>query len=115
VVDTPPVRSKFTGLHSKALVIDRHTAFIGSMNLDPRSSSLNTEMGVLIQSGAAAAELAAVMELEMQPQNSWRVQADAKGHLSWSDATETVTRQPARGLSQRFADAFFMLFPAELY
>ena len=115
VVDTPPVRSKFTGLHSKALVIDRHIAFIGSMNLDPRSSSLNTEMGVLIQSGAAAAELAAVMELEMQPQNSWRVQADAKGHLSWSDATETVTRQPARGFSQRFADAFFMLFPAELY
>ena len=27
----------------------------------------------------------------------------------------TVTRQPARGFSQRFADAFFMLFPAELY
>jgi hypothetical protein len=43
------------------------------------------------------------------------VQSDAKGHLNWSDAAETVTRQPARGFSQRVADVFFMLFPASLY
>jgi phosphatidylserine/phosphatidylglycerophosphate/cardiolipin synthase-like enzyme len=38
------------GLHTKAMVIDRERAFIGSMNLDPRSEILNSEMGVIIDS-----------------------------------------------------------------
>ena len=115
VVDTPPVHAKYTGLHEKAMVIDRQNVFIGSMNLDPRSSSINTEMGALIQSAAVAEELAQIMERDMQPQNAWRVTADPHGHLSWTDSAQTVTHQPARGLSQRFADEFFMMFPASLY
>ena len=38
LVDTPPVHSAFVGLHTKAMVVDRERSFIGSMNLDPRSS-----------------------------------------------------------------------------
>jgi putative cardiolipin synthase len=115
IVDTAPVRSRYTGLHEKAMVIDRQSVFIGSMNLDPRSSSINTEMGALILSTAVGGELAGIMERDMQPQNSWQVRADAAGHLSWTDSAQTVTRQPARGFSQRFADVFFMMFPASLY
>jgi putative cardiolipin synthase len=85
------------------------------MNLDPRSSSINTEMGAVIQSGAVGAELARIMDRDMQPQNAWQVNADAAGHLSWTDSAGSVTHQPARGLSQRFADEFFMMFPASLY
>jgi phosphatidylserine/phosphatidylglycerophosphate/cardiolipin synthase-like enzyme len=46
VSDTPPTRAKFMGLHSKAMVADRERVYIGSMNYDPRSAQLNTEMGV---------------------------------------------------------------------
>jgi putative cardiolipin synthase len=34
-------------LHAKTFAFDRRIGFIGSYNLDPRSSKLNTEMGVL--------------------------------------------------------------------
>lgn len=37
-----------SGLHGKLLVFDQKKIFVGSMNLDPRSHSLNTEMGIII-------------------------------------------------------------------
>src|SRR6185312_4044325 len=37
-------------LHAKCLVFDRKSVFIGSFNLDPRSTALNTEIGVMIDS-----------------------------------------------------------------
>src|SRR3546814_3652066 len=50
VVDTPPVQAAFMGLHAKAIAIDGRRVFIGSMNLDPRSWRLNSEMGVVVES-----------------------------------------------------------------
>ncbi len=47
-----------SSLHAKAFVVDRKILFIGSMNLDPRSVSQNTEIGVLIQSPALAGRIA---------------------------------------------------------
>ena len=44
-------------LHTKIFVIDRETVFIGSLNLDPRSIDINTEIGVLFDSP----ELAKIM------------------------------------------------------
>jgi putative cardiolipin synthase len=40
------------------MVIDRERAFVGSMNLDPRSEILNSEMGVIIDSPPLARALA---------------------------------------------------------
>ena len=45
IVDTPPVVAKFAGLHTKMAVVDREIVYIGSLNLDPRSIKINTEMG----------------------------------------------------------------------
>src|SRR5690606_26737845 len=39
--------SRGASLHTKAFTVDDHTGFVGSFNFDPRSVSLNTEMGVL--------------------------------------------------------------------
>jgi len=47
-------------LHAKALVIDRRRLIIGSMNLDPRSTHTNTEMGLVIDSPVLARQLAMV-------------------------------------------------------
>jgi putative cardiolipin synthase len=65
--------SRCNALHAKTLVIDRRLAWIGSFNLDPRSSRLNTEMAVLLESDALAADLAARMERDLAPDRSWRV------------------------------------------
>ena len=43
-------------LHAKMAVIDGRWMFIGSMNLDGRSASLNTEIGLLIDGGALKAD-----------------------------------------------------------
>jgi cardiolipin synthase C len=43
-------RKSFGRLHAKVAMIDRHTLFIGSMNLDNRSAWSNTEAGLLIDS-----------------------------------------------------------------
>ena len=36
-------------LHAKLAVVDRRLVFVGSMNLDPRSASKNTELGIVVE------------------------------------------------------------------
>jgi putative cardiolipin synthase len=115
VADTPPTVSGFMGLHVKAMVIDRQRVFIGSMNLDPRSWDLNSEMGVIIESPGLARELAAKMERDMQPENAWRVTLAEDGSLRWTAADQALTTQPARNQWQRIEDLIFMVFPRDLY
>jgi cardiolipin synthase C len=115
VSDTAPVRAKFMGLHSKAMVIDRARAYIGSMNFDPRSAAINTEMGVVVEGPGLAGELATLIERDMQSENSWQVVLNDSGKLRWVSGDEVLTRQPARSWWQRVQDVFFMMFPKELY
>jgi putative cardiolipin synthase len=115
LVDTAPVRSRFAGLHTKAMVVDRERSFVGSMNLDPRSEVINAEMGVLIDSVPLAQKLAHRMEADMEGANSWAVQADAAGGLRWISDKGTLETQPARSVWQHLQNAFFKLFPPSLY
>ncbi len=115
MADTPPTTAQHMGLHVKSMVIDRQVVFVGSMNLDPRSSSLNSEMGVVIRSPPLAAQLAAYSEQVMLPANAWQVATDDKGDITWRDSTQTLHRQPARSGWQRIEDELFMLLPSNLY
>ncbi len=115
IVDTAPVRGGFTGLHSKAMVVDRETSYIGSMNFDPRSVAYNTEMGIVIRSRELGEELTRLIERDMQPDNSWRVTIEQNEKLAWTNADESVSRQPARSWWQRVQDVFFRAFPKSLY
>ncbi len=69
---TPPIFA----LHAKSMLIDEHTLYIGSFNLDPRSANLNTEVGVLIAHAGLATELERSITLDMHAENSWRITAD---------------------------------------
>jgi putative cardiolipin synthase len=115
LADTPPNHAEFMGMHVKAVVVDRKRVFVGSMNLDPRSQELNSEMGVVIDSDAFARQIAGIMEQDMQPQSAWQVTLNEQGRLRWTAEGEPLTRQPARGAWQRMQDVFFMLFPRNLY
>jgi putative cardiolipin synthase len=111
--DTPPVVSKFLGLHTKSYVIDRERIFVGSLNFDGRSITLTTEMGLLVESPELARQLGEYMDTDMSGENAWHVQRDEKGKMYWENSDERVTRQPARGFSQRMQDFFFGLLPIE--
>ena len=115
ITDTPPIQAEFMGLHSKAMVVDRKLVFIGSMNFDPRSTNINTEMGVVIYSPQLGEQLAQLIERDMLPENSWHVRLDEDGDLIWVSSKGTETSQPARGFGQRIENIFFKLFPKEYY
>ena len=115
IVDVPPVEGGFVGLHTKAMVVDRKMAFIGSMNLDPRSANINTEAGAFVKSTGLGEELAQIMLRDMNPTNAWQVLLNEKGKLYWVNSDETVDKQPARDLNQRIMDQIFKMFPKEQY
>jgi cardiolipin synthase C len=70
-------------LHSKLLVIDQKISFIGSMNFDPRSATINTELGAIVDSPALARELSRVIDLD-RTQSAWHVQLAPSGQgLVW--------------------------------
>jgi len=113
IVDVPPVESEFTSLHTKAVVIDSELVFIGSMNMDPRSANINTEMGAVIQSPGLAGELRSIMLRDMRSDNAWRVTLDEDGELLWTNSDETVDKQPSRGFMNRVMNTILRIVPVE--
>ena len=71
-------------LHAKSLVFDRKSVFIGSFNLDPRSSTLNTEVGVMIDSPEIASQVAKIMDAGVSPGSAYHVTLDKDDSLVWT-------------------------------
>lgn len=86
-------------LHSKLLVIDQQMVFIGSMNFDPRSATINTELGSIIDSKLLALELLQVIDLD-RINSAWQVRLAASGQgLEWTEIDangkqQTQTSEP---------------------
>jgi putative cardiolipin synthase len=101
-------------LHTKALTIDRNQLVIGSLNLDPRSIDINTEMGVVIENEALASGL---MErfFSRLPVFSYRVTENEKGHLRWTsliDGQEVVEKKdPQTSAWLRFKAIMLRILP----
>ena len=101
-------------LHVKALIIDRRHSFIGSLNLDPRSIDINTEMGVLIDNADLAGGM---MDKFFQnlPSFAYRVKENEKGKLRWTtviDGEEVVeTSEPQASRWLRFKAFLFRIAP----
>jgi putative cardiolipin synthase len=94
--DRDPPRSRIPGsggsqgssaasLHAKTFAVDGQRIFVGSFNLDPRSSRLNTEMGVLIDSPVLAGQLDRMFDTRI-PLDAYHVQLGPDGHgLQWTE------------------------------
>ena len=92
LVDTAPVVSGFTGLHTKSAVIDGRKVFIGSMNFDPRSANINSEMGVIIDSPSLGREMIRLAERDTAPENAWQVKLDENGDRQEQKLDEQIGR-----------------------
>ncbi|WP_299256122.1 phosphatidylserine/phosphatidylglycerophosphate/cardiolipin synthase family protein [uncultured Kushneria sp.] len=77
-----------SSLHGKAMVMDDKKLFIGSFNIDPRSTWWNNEMGLRVEHEGLAAELDGVIERALSPASSFRVERDDQGQLSWLTVDE---------------------------
>jgi len=98
------------GLHAKLYVFDRRQLFIGSMNYDQRSSRLNTEIGLIIDSPELALQTVARFDAMARPENSYDLSVrtapgGGRPYLVWStvEGGQAVEyrREPARSLWQR--------------
>ncbi|HLV76736.1 MAG TPA: phospholipase D family protein [Marinobacter sp.] len=115
-VDSPRAcRDAVVSLHSKAVVFDRETLFIGSFNVNLRSIYLNGETVVVIHSPELAAMVADDIHYAMQPENSWQVMLDDNGRLVWHSTEGEVTREPATGFWRRFGSRLLSWLPIEKY
>ena len=94
-------------LHTKALVIDRRTLLLGSVNMDPRSDALNTEFGLRIDCPALAEEASAFFnELMLHAAYQVRLKPGSDNALEWwridSDPPARVTDdEPGADLATR--------------
>jgi cardiolipin synthase C len=101
-------------LHCKAMVFDRKAVFIGSFNLDPRSSTLNTEVGVMIDSPEIAGRVADIMDEGVRAGSAFHVALDGDA-LVWTaeDGGEELryTKDPETNLWHRFLFGFVGVLP----
>ncbi|TAK84620.1 MAG: phospholipase D family protein [Betaproteobacteria bacterium] len=74
-------------LHTKAIVIDRQHVVVGSMNLDPRSRALNTEVALFAHGADLGGRLGALFDEAVRPALAFRVATaktgDDKAQLVW--------------------------------
>lgn len=91
-------------LHMKNGIVDRKQVFLGSMNLDPRSARLNTELGIIIDSPEMARQLDSFADAG----SAYRLRLDATGRgIEWveqdDDGKETAYDVPPETTAwQRF-------------
>lgn len=72
------------GLHAKTMVVDGHTLYVGTFNLDPRSENLNTEVGVILHDARLSSQVEQAINLDMAPGNSWDARDEPDAHAQWS-------------------------------
>ena len=94
--------SSGASLHTKAFAVDGRRLFVGSYNLDPRSTWLNCEQGVLVENETLATELETLFDAQTSAQHAWRVSLNGEGDLRWSDGTETFDSDPKASGWRRF-------------
>jgi putative cardiolipin synthase len=109
--------SSRAALHEKSFVIDRGTVFVGSLNLDPRSVKVNTEVGALVRSEALAADVAAIFDRNAAPQSAWRVVLH-EGRIAWEEAEPSgvvrrLDTEPGASAWRRFLQRVYAVLAPE--
>lgn len=79
-------------LHAKMAIVDEVRLFIGSMNMDERSASVNTEVGLMIDSPALVQDFRRLMDGE-HFRSAYRLQLSERGRLQWIDRDDDGTEE----------------------
>jgi putative cardiolipin synthase len=114
--------SSRAALHAKTLVADRRTLFVGSMNLDPRSVFLNTEIGVILEMPEMARAFVQRLDADLRS-SAYRLalapqdEAGSGRRVQWialEDGREVrYEADPGASFWRRLAAGFLSLLPIE--
>ena len=119
--NAPHPRRFRSSLHAKIFFFDRKATFIGSLNLDPRSIELNTEIGIVCENAEMTETLLRRLDAQL-PQIAWRLERDVdeagKTKIVWLDASEKgdvrkLTDEPGASAWKKLQVWFFSLLPIE--
>jgi len=75
-----------SSLHAKLYIVDRRYSYVGSLNWDPRSRDLNSELGIIVDSPDLAGWLAAQID-EYAPRRAYLVHMNDSGGIEWHNET----------------------------
>ncbi len=105
-------------LHSKTAAIDGRRIFLGSMNLDPRSATQNTEMGIVFDSRPLAQQMLRVIDAS-KTGSAYRLRLAADGtSLQWltteGQQESVLTSEPESTLWQRLYNSIVAPFVPEV-
>lgn len=105
-----------SGLHGKVFVFDRKKVFVGSMNLDPRSVTLNSEVGVVVESPEFARTVADRF-MEDLAEDTYEVVLATDKNLQWKTQDgplqKTYFTDPETSWWKRFKAAVSAIFIPE--
>jgi cardiolipin synthase C len=112
-------KSSRASLHAKTYMSDAATLFVGSMNLDPRSARLNTEMGIVIDSESLSSHVRDEF-LARLPDRAYHVEFDTgarEGKLVWITRENgrelRLDAEPDLGFFDKFMQGLQRLLPIE--
>ena len=107
-------KAKTMTMHTKAMIFDRERLFVGSLNLDPRSIEINSEMGMVVTSAEMSGNLADRL-FEGLGDWTYRVKLNEDGRLRWHatiDGVEVVeTSEPLASGWRKFSAWFLKIAP----
>jgi len=112
------IGSSIGRLHAKMGLVDRHTVYIGSLNLDGRSANINTEIGVRLESAEIASMLFRAFRVE-EAAGVYRVRFAADGRtvvwsvLNGSGQEETLESEPDASWWRRLRVRLLSIFVPE--
>lgn len=113
--------SSGVALHAKAMVVDDSTVLIGSMNLDPRSRLINTEMGLIVHSAQLARAVTQFFDTAADPANAWQVHLPGTGRglhrLVWTctdnGKPQQTNTEPGASTRRRMQVMLMRLLPID--
>lgn len=103
-------------MHTKAAIIDRKTLFIGSLNFDPRSIKINTELGVFFEDPATATDFAQQLDVGL-PDFAFQLRLDDQGQVEWlytgAGRNELYQSEPGASFLSKFLAVTARILPIE--
>ncbi len=110
------IGSSNSSLHGKYLGFDERSVFVGSFNLDGRSVSLNTELGVYFESQRYALKLSQQFD-RLVLDWAYAIQLNEKDQLVWKTRENGQwvehTKEPETSAWQRFSNRIMSLIVPE--
>jgi putative cardiolipin synthase len=109
---SPIYSDSSASLHAKSFVFDQERVFVGSINLDPRSITLNTESGVLVYQKDLAQEMTELFNRWSSDDFAYELRME-EGRIRWHAEGQIWSTEPEAARLRRASSWLLRWLPIE--